>query len=158
MLFQLDKDYKNTTGNTYDLSEYYIDSLGNLFSYNSETYCTYDKNLKRRVLYRLSDNTLNSQGIIINTLRDTEGKKVTLRRDFIKKNYRGLQQWVSSHSIVYGKYRELRNAELSKRPLPVPVIIEGPYRKPRELSKVQEIAFAFLIASVVILLIEMGLL
>ena len=62
-----------------DLSEYYMDADGDLYSLNSYTYVT---KFGRR-LYPLSNNS-RSGGKIINTLRSTLGTKVTVSREVIK--------------------------------------------------------------------------
>ena len=62
-----------------DLSEYYMDADGDLYSLNTYTYVT---KFGRR-LYPLSHNS-RSGGRIINTLRSTLGTNVTVSREVIK--------------------------------------------------------------------------
>jgi hypothetical protein len=59
-----------------DLREYFIDLAGNLYSINDDTWCT-----KYGVqLLQLSDEALNRQGQVVNSLRDVFGVKFTPRR------------------------------------------------------------------------------
>ena len=62
-----------------DLSEYYMDADGDLYSLNTGTYVT---KFGRR-LYPLSNNS-KSGSKVINTLRSIHGYKVTVSREVIK--------------------------------------------------------------------------
>ena len=73
-LFSLGVFKSPKTGRTYDLSEYLIDSEGDLYSKNSGTYVTkYGRRLEK-----LSNN------LAMNSLRDKRGIKVTIRREVLK--------------------------------------------------------------------------
>jgi hypothetical protein len=59
-----------------DLREYFIDLSGNLYSINDDTWTTkYGINL-----LRLSDDSVNRKGQVVNSLRDVFGVKFTPRR------------------------------------------------------------------------------
>lgn len=59
-----------------DLSEYFIDEEGDMYSLNHDTYFTkFGIQLKQ-----LSNGAYNQSGVIVNSLRGTNGRKVTLRR------------------------------------------------------------------------------
>jgi len=61
-----------------DLTNYFIDELGNLYSQNPYTWELNKQ--KGKDLLICSDNTQDKYGNIINSLRDTKGYKVTVRR------------------------------------------------------------------------------
>lgn len=73
-LFSLGVFKSPRRGITHDLSEYLIDSEGDLYSKNSDTYVTkYGRRLEK-----LSNN------LTMNSLRDKRGIKVTIRRKVLK--------------------------------------------------------------------------
>ena len=66
-------------GKVYDLSAYYIDTDGTLYSNNKDSYETnYGE-----ITITLSDGSSNKQGKTVNTLRDFRGRKVTILRENI---------------------------------------------------------------------------
>lgn len=67
---------------TYNLSEYYVDKSGQLYSFNSHTW-ERNKSKDKDILI-CSNNTTNKNGDIINTLRTTSGIKVTVKRKDLK--------------------------------------------------------------------------
>jgi hypothetical protein len=71
----------------HDLSEYFIDEEGTMYSRNNDTYFTkYGKRLTK-----LSDNSINASGKIVNSFRDKRGLKVTISRERIKRMMRDWQ-------------------------------------------------------------------
>jgi hypothetical protein len=64
-------------GVEYDLSAYFIDEQGTLYSKNRDSYET-DYGTSTLTL---SDGSVNKLGKIVNTLRDSKGRKVTLTRE-----------------------------------------------------------------------------
>lgn len=64
-----------------DLSEYYIDEQGDMFTLNDDTYFTkYGSRVKM-----LSNASFNQSGQLINTFRATDGTKITIMRRTIKR-------------------------------------------------------------------------
>lgn len=79
-LFRLGTYTMPNTGLVVDLSEYFIDIEGSMYSRNASTYFTdYGK-----LLEKLSDNSFNNSGSLVNSFRALSGKKVTIRRQAIK--------------------------------------------------------------------------
>ena len=73
-LFSLGEFKAPNTGKIHDLSEYLIDSEGDLYSKNTDTYVTkYGTRLEK-----LSNN------LTVNSLRDKRGIKVTISRKVLK--------------------------------------------------------------------------
>ncbi|MAD98960.1 MAG: hypothetical protein Unbinned200contig1002_30 [Prokaryotic dsDNA virus sp.] len=65
-----------------NLQHYYLDKKGDLYSTNP---LTWENRPKRGNFLKCSDNAVDKQGNIVNSLRTTMGTKVTLRRkDIIK--------------------------------------------------------------------------
>ena len=63
-----------------DLSEYFIDEEGDIYSLNNDTYFTkYGIRLKQ-----LSNSSFNQSGKLINTFRATSGRKVTIDRQSLR--------------------------------------------------------------------------
>jgi len=87
-LFRLGTQFESFHQGKYvqhDLSEYFIDEEGTMYSRNNDTYFTkYGKRLTK-----LSDNSISSSGKIVNSFRDKQGLKVTISRERIKKMMRG---------------------------------------------------------------------
>ncbi len=70
--------YNTATGKTFDLRDYYVDYKGTLYSINYGTWEIDPKN--RRDVLICSDNSVDKSGHVVNSLRDTKGNKVTIRR------------------------------------------------------------------------------
>ena len=64
-----------------DLREYFIDEDGDLYSLNKSSYVT----KYGSILEQLSNNSLSRTGEIVNTFRDTMGRKATFKRKTLKK-------------------------------------------------------------------------
>jgi len=79
-LFRLGFYTLPSLGVTVDLSEYFIDIEGSMYSRNTHTYFTE----YGRLLEKLSDNSYNSSGVLVNSFRSSTGKKVTIRRQYLK--------------------------------------------------------------------------
>jgi hypothetical protein len=63
-----------------DLSEYFIDEEGDMYSLNNDTYFTkFGIRLKQ-----LSNGSYNQSGKLINTFRDVTGRKVTIDRQSLR--------------------------------------------------------------------------
>lgn len=75
-LFRLSLYTLPNTGKIVDLSEYFIDIEGSVYSRNVRTYFT-DYGM---LLEKLSDSSYNNSGSIVNSFRSTTGRKVTIRR------------------------------------------------------------------------------
>ncbi len=106
-------EYTTARGTTFDLSEYCVDSNNNLYSFNPKTW---ELNPQKGMdTLRCSDKSLDNQGHIVNSLRDTKGNKVTIRRDYIRFNMLG---WLGRPTInlVVKKTTE-RHLELLSVPL-----------------------------------------
>lgn len=82
-------------GKEHDLSSYYVDELGNLYSTNGLSWEINHKD-KRDILI-CSDKARNRQGQIVNSLRSNKGVKVTIRRKDI--NYWLLKEKNPVYSI-----------------------------------------------------------
>lgn len=67
-----------STGEQVDLSEYYLDKFGNLYSANPDTWEV--NPIKKRNLLICSNNCINKSGDMINSLRSKGRKKVTIAR------------------------------------------------------------------------------
>lgn len=78
-MYRLTKYDCPLSGYTAQLKEYFIDEEGNLYSRNIRTYVTgYGKTLEK-----LSNNCTSGRGDYINSLRDLQGNKVTVRRSVL---------------------------------------------------------------------------
>ena len=78
-LFQLGDYYMRDLNTIVDLSEYLIDSQGDMYSLNDDTYFTkYGTRLKI-----LSNNSYNN-GKLVNSFRAKSGRKVTIQRSKIR--------------------------------------------------------------------------
>ena len=66
-------------GIVYNLSAYFINDRGNLYSKNKDTYVTEFGTY----LVRLSDDSTNKLGKVVNTMRTEGGRKVTMTRESI---------------------------------------------------------------------------
>ena len=65
--------------NVYNLSAYFIDDQGTLYSKNRDTYVT-----EFGTYYvTLSDGSTNKLGKVVNTMRSEDGRKVTMTRESI---------------------------------------------------------------------------
>lgn len=79
-LYQINNGYKlPNKGNVINLSTYFIDEEGSLYSRNVNTYFTKYGTL----LERLSDSSHDHNGNIVNTFRGEFGEKVTIRRSIL---------------------------------------------------------------------------
>jgi len=75
-LFRLGKYILPQKGTVEDLSEYFLDEEGSLYSKNDDTYFT----LQGQVLTKLSDSARSKSGAVVNSLRAKSGNKVTISR------------------------------------------------------------------------------
>lgn len=73
--------YITSRGNEFDLSEYCVDKNNQLYSVNSYTWELDRK--KGKDILKCSNMSTDNSGYIVNSLRDTNGNKVTIRRDDI---------------------------------------------------------------------------
>lgn len=71
--------YRN--GVWYDLSDYYVDRKGNLYSRNAGTWEVDPK--KDKDILICSNNSTDKCGNIVNSLRSSKGRKVTIKRSQI---------------------------------------------------------------------------
>lgn len=91
--FRLGKYEMPNKGKSVDLSEYFMDEEGSLYSKNNDTYVT----KFGKLLEKLSDESKNMSGNTINTLRAKDGTKVTIQR-------RNLEQLMK-----LGKFEDVTN-------------------------------------------------
>lgn len=75
-LFRLGNFVLPVKGTTEDLSEYFIDADGDMYSKNDDTYFT----KYGMILTKLSNGALDSSGNIVNSFRAKSGNKVTIAR------------------------------------------------------------------------------
>lgn len=68
-----------STGIMSDLSEYFIDEEGDVFSLNDDTYFT-----KYGIRLKQLSNGAYTNGLLVNSFRDRQGKKVTISRNKLK--------------------------------------------------------------------------
>lgn len=85
-LFQLGDYLLPDSGLIVDLSEYFIDSQGDMYSLNNDTYFT-----KYGIRLKILSNTAISNGNIVNSFRAKSGRKVTIRRSKLIKMMYGAQ-------------------------------------------------------------------
>jgi len=82
--------YNTKAGNSFDLREYFVDTNGNLYSANLDTWEVNHKH--GRDILRCSDASMNRNRDIVNSLRDAKGYKATIARkklnffELVKKN------------------------------------------------------------------------
>jgi len=81
---------------TVDLSRYFVDQNGNLYSSNPKTWEINSR--KGKDILVCSNTALDSAGNIVNSLRGLDGKKVTLRRRDI--NFNSLAIRNGSYKVV----------------------------------------------------------
>lgn len=74
-LYQLGEYQLPESGLIVDLSEYFIDSQGDMYSLNNDTYFT-----KYGIILKILSNTALVRGYIVNSFRAKSGHKVTIRR------------------------------------------------------------------------------
>ena len=73
-----------SNGKMRDLSRYYVDTSWNLYSTNPNTWEV--NPAKQRDMLLCSNDSVDKQGNIVNSLRDAKGIKVTIRRKDIMPN------------------------------------------------------------------------
>ena len=78
-----------------NLKQYFVDQANNLYSCNLESWELNPP--KGRDILKCSDKTVNSQGEIINTMRDIYGVKVTVSRP--KLNFKSLKSLNGSKTV-----------------------------------------------------------
>ena len=76
----------STKYNDFDLRQYFVDEIGNLYSANLDTW---ELNIKKKHdLLKCSDFSKTRAGEVVNSLRDIRGKKATIARTRL--NFRAL--------------------------------------------------------------------
>ena len=84
-LFQMGDYLLPDSGLIVDLSEYFIDSQGDMYSLNNDTYFT-----KYGIRLKILSNESITSGNVVNSFRAKSGRKVTIRRSkLIKMMYNG---------------------------------------------------------------------
>lgn len=73
--------YTTSRGSEFNLSEYCVDKDNQLYSVNAYTWELDRK--KGKDILKCSNMSTDNSGYIVNSLRDTNGNKVTIRRDCI---------------------------------------------------------------------------
>ena len=107
------------------LGQYFLDQLGNMYSLNTQTYCT--KYGYR--MHKLSDESCNQMGQLHNTVRTTLGLKVTVTRaelinKFLNKTwevdpetYQGAKVYGAYYRMLQGNPRQVCDHRLETRSL-----------------------------------------
>jgi len=97
-----------TIYNDYDLRQYFVDRLGNLYSANLDTWEINKK--KNRHILKCSDSSV-SNGKIVNSLRDVHGKKATIPRVNL---VFGILMRNNGHVEVEGEFITSRHIKVNK--------------------------------------------